>query len=42
MKSRLLITGAGGFVGSHLLEELQNTKKYQVFGTTYSKKFGLG
>jgi len=39
MKS-VLVTGASGFVGTHLVEHLLSRKKYHVFGTHYGKDVG--
>lgn len=36
MNRRILVTGADGFVGSHLIEYLQSAQKGEVFGVTYS------
>ncbi len=35
MAKKVLVTGAGGFVGSHLLELLKSKANYQVFASIY-------
>ena len=32
---KLFITGATGFVGSHILEKYSNNKECEIFGTSY-------
>lgn len=32
---RILITGAGGFVGTHLIKELQKSEGNEIYGTVY-------
>lgn len=34
-KKRVLITGAGGFVGSYLINELKKDDEYEIFGSVY-------
>lgn len=36
MSKRVLITGAGGFVGPYLIKELQKTKENEIFASIYS------
>ncbi|GAB4027673.1 MAG: GDP-mannose 4,6-dehydratase [Candidatus Microgenomates bacterium] len=35
MKKRILITGAGGFVGSYLIKELKKDENNEVYGSVY-------
>jgi GDP-4-dehydro-6-deoxy-D-mannose reductase len=35
MAKRILITGAGGFVGSYLIKELQKDKNNEIYGSVY-------
>jgi GDP-4-dehydro-6-deoxy-D-mannose reductase len=41
MKKRVFITGATGFVGSHLLEYLSKNSNYELYGTAFGKSLDV-
>jgi GDP-4-dehydro-6-deoxy-D-mannose reductase len=40
-KKRILITGAGGFVGPYLIKELQQYSEYEIYGSVYKDTSSL-
>lgn len=41
MTKRILITGAGGFVGSYLIKELQKNEAHEIYGSVYKSTSDL-
>lgn len=41
MTKRILITGAGGFVGPYLIKELKNNPEYEIYGSVYRANSSL-